>query len=58
IFNLHTYRMKIAMSTLSKGRLSFNGLEVTYSNITFQMNYFIEMLHYLMEEIDSMIGQL
>ncbi|KAK3339613.1 hypothetical protein B0T25DRAFT_466704 [Lasiosphaeria hispida] len=58
IFDLCTYGMKIAMSTPSKGRLSFNGLEVTYSDVTFQMNCFIEMLYHLMEEIDGMMGQL
>ncbi|KAK3338658.1 hypothetical protein B0T25DRAFT_467252, partial [Lasiosphaeria hispida] len=58
IFNLRTYGIKIAMSTPSEGQLSFNGLEVTYSNVTFQMNYFTEMLYHLIKEIDGMIGQL
>ncbi|KAK3360774.1 hypothetical protein B0T25DRAFT_440119, partial [Lasiosphaeria hispida] len=58
IFNLHTYKMKIAMSTPFKGWLLFNGLEVTYSNIIFQINYFTEMLYHLVEEINGMMGQL
>ncbi|KAK3356285.1 hypothetical protein B0T25DRAFT_451147, partial [Lasiosphaeria hispida] len=58
IFDLYTYGMKITMLILSKGWLLFNGLEVIYSDIIFQMNYFIEMLYYLVEEIDGVMGQL
>ncbi|KAK3347306.1 hypothetical protein B0T25DRAFT_415540, partial [Lasiosphaeria hispida] len=58
IFDLRTYGMKIAMSTPSEGRLLFNGLEVIYSDVTFQMNCFTEMLYHLVEEIDGVMGQL